>query len=102
MTNTELAKRLERCTTVEALRDILDEQIRLGNGELPVVFSYNYGDHWSTPVAEPIAEYPEEVIVTYSDYHNKMKIQVNGDEEDDLENQKEGMVKVFNLTGGRL
>lgn len=98
MTNTQLAKRLqEHATTVQGLLDILQEQVDQGYGDLPVVFSYAYGDRANTVVAEVIDLDAEICLVEYSDYHQKLKINL-----DDNQEEGEEEVRVFNLTAGRL
>jgi hypothetical protein len=54
---------------VKELIKILEEQ----NEDDQVMFSYNYGDHWNTEVAEPVLDvYTEEV--KWSEYHNKYAV----------------------------
>jgi len=62
--------------TVLELRDELNAFIADGHGDLPVKFSYNYGDHWRTQVAPDIDEV-ELGTVKYSDYHSMDKLVEN-------------------------
>jgi hypothetical protein len=45
---------------IELLQEFSDEQS--GNEELPVVFAYNYGDHWHTEVLGEVNQVQEEVV----------------------------------------
>jgi hypothetical protein len=63
--------------TVAELIEVLERE---ENKERPVVFSYNYGDHWRTTVAEEINNI-EELTLVYSDYHSMWKVP----DEDELE-----------------
>jgi hypothetical protein len=46
-----------------------------------VYFSYGYGDHWNTEVADPVEEVVKENI-KWSEYHNTYKVM--GDEDSGL------------------
>ena len=54
-----------------------------GYGELPVMFSYNYGDYWRTQVAVEVTEGGTGTVV-HSPYHDMGKV-VNVDEIDEEE-----------------
>ena len=56
--------------TIQELIDLLEDQPRK---DIPVVFAYNYGDHWDTQVTQPV-ENAEFIKLQYSDYHNKWKV----------------------------
>lgn len=51
-----------------------------------VVFSYSYGDYWSTVVAAPV-ESIEQGFVTYSAYHQQDKIVEMDDDEMDSDDR---------------
>lgn len=80
----ELDRYLDRTNamTVKELREALEDY----PDEMPVVFAYNYGDHWRTEVAERVGDV-EEGEVLWSAYHRMPKTadQDEGepDEEDD-------------------
>ncbi len=76
----KLAKFLENAITVDELKEMLDDF----EGDMKVVFSYNYGDHWNTAVAENIGEV-EDNFIKYSDYHRKAKVSEEGFKEEDSE-----------------
>ena len=57
------------------------ELIKILSAEHPddeVLFAYNYGDHWSTEVADPIEEVVKENI-QWSEYQNTYKVMADGD-----------------------
>jgi len=56
---------------IELLQEFSDEQS--GNEELPVVFAYNYGDHWHTEVLGEVNQVQEEVA-EWSSYHEMFKL----------------------------
>ena len=66
--------------TVQDLIDILQELKEQGHGDKPVCFTYNYGDHWGTVVAQKVDEV-EAGNVEYSEYHRMYKL--SQDEEQD-------------------
>ncbi len=62
--------------TALTVNELIDELTRLknaGKGDLPVHFTYNYGDHWKTEVA-PTIELVDVGQVVYSDYHSMDKV----------------------------
>ncbi len=62
--------------------------------DMPVVFSYNYGDHWRTEVAEAVRAIDEQGV-EWSDYHSMFKISENGGDED---GNNDGSVNVVVLS----
>lgn len=70
--------------TVTELRELLQDLEVSGKGDLEVVFSYNYGDHWKTEVAEFVAD-AMEGTVAYSDYHNMHKVIEESDSEENVQ-----------------
>ena len=75
--------------TVNQLLEQLQYQVELGNGEVAVHTSYNYGDHWRTAVA-PKASHADLLHVERSDYHQMDKLT-----EDDGEEQTDESKMVF-------
>lgn len=75
-------------TTVNELIELLQEQVECGNGDKDVLYSYNYGDHWRTTVAEGISDCSEQTVV-YSDYHSKDKVV---DEDDSPANARQVII----------
>ena len=63
---------------VRELRAMLVDLENNGQGEVDVVFSYNYGDRWRTIVASDVTDC-QEVTVKYSEYYQMNKVV---DEED--------------------
>lgn len=66
----------EQKIKVKALtkRELIEELESLRcDDDTPVFFSYNYGDHWRTEVAEGIEEV-EESEIAWSDYHRMYKV----------------------------
>lgn len=61
----------------------LIEVLKGMNEDADVVFSYNYGDHWRTQVAESVSTVGDG-IVEYSDYHRMDKIVDEEDAYDEL------------------
>lgn len=57
-----------------------------------VMFSYGYGDYWSTTVAAGV-EMIEEGLVTYSQYHQQDKVVEMDDDETDSDAEQEGRVR---------
>lgn len=55
--------------TVSELIAILEDM----DGDKPVLFAYDYGDHWHTTVAASISEASVK-MVRYSDYHSMNKV----------------------------
>jgi len=66
---TNMTKQGISSITVAALIEMLQEQ----DQNLPVVFAYDYGDHWHTKVAGTISQ-ADVQNVRYSDYHRMNKI----------------------------
>ena len=58
-----------------------------------VVFSYSYGDYWSTIVAAPV-ESIEQGFVTYSAYHQQDKIVEMDDDEMDSDGRVRQVVVI--------
>ena len=84
------------------VRELIDE-LQNFDGDTEVRFSYDYGDHWHTEVAIEV-EHVELTPVTYSSYHEKMRV-VDPDkmeeaecdaEEEGVENTKVKRVVVLN------
>ena len=67
--------------TVQQLRDQLDMMIADGNGEMEVMYSYNYGDHWRTTVCGSITCL-DVMPVVYSEYHQMDKLDEEYDDMD--------------------
>lgn len=65
----------ETLTVGELIDELLDF-----DPDLPVLFGYDYGDHWHTMVAQSIDSINEEAV-KHSDYHN-MNIVIDCDKED--------------------
>lgn len=55
------------------VQELIDSSMEIEDKKLKVVFSYNFGDHWNSEVAQP-AKKVNETRVKYSDYHNMMAI----------------------------
>lgn len=68
--------------TVNELRTALDELIAQGNGEVEIMFAYNYGDYWRSTVAQPLTIIAE-AQVKHSDYHSMDKVVENRMDEDE-------------------
>lgn len=66
-----MAKQLVSLTVGELI-----EQLQNFDEDLPVVFSYTYGDHWSTIVLGEIGQVEEEVA-DWSDYHEQFCLRDN-------------------------
>ena len=60
---------------IERLKDMPEDA--------PVVFAYDYGDHWHSQVAPCVSDIDEQKV-KWSDYHGMPKI---ADHEDDDDNQ---------------
>lgn len=75
--------------TIEDLFEMLKDQMEMGNGDTPVHFSYNYGDHWRTAVAPKVTN-ADLLNVVRSDYHQMDKLT-----DDDGEEQVDGSKLVF-------
>ncbi len=73
--------------TIQQLRDELNELIMRGEAATEIKFSYNYGDHWRTTVAEDIRNVSE-VCVKYSDYHSMDTVLSDSDDEPQEEGRK--------------
>lgn len=63
----------------------LIEQLKRMDPDADVVFSYNYGDHWRTQVAQGV-DNVDEGAVEYSDYHRMDRMV----EEDDCYDEETG------------
>jgi hypothetical protein len=57
----------------------LIEQLQNMDQDLPVYFSYEYGDYWGSVVADDVS-HVDEIELVYSAYHQRMS--VPGDNED--------------------
>jgi hypothetical protein len=81
-------------TTVNQLIARLQELADCGQGELDVMFSYNYGDHWRTQVAVDVNAWPETAFVEHSSYHSMDKVIDNAADADpeDQELNEQGEV----------
>lgn len=55
--------------TVAELMDLLENE----DPEIEVVFSYDYGDHWNTDVAQPV-KCVEMLPCVKSSYHRMLKV----------------------------
>ena len=64
--------------TVSELISMLQD---LGDPDKEVYFSYNYGDHWNSMVAQPVTGLQISNI-KYSDYHRMMAMALDEDKED--------------------
>jgi len=80
--------------TVRELIELLQEQ----DQDLPVRFSYNYGDHWRTEVAAKILSV-EVGTVVHSEYHRMDKVldPEKESEEDGEDADKTGEIQVLIL-----
>lgn len=67
--------------TVEELRDQLNLLIEDGDGDKKIMFSYNYGDHWHTQVAQGVGSV-DASYVKFSDYHRMYKVDEECDNEE--------------------
>jgi hypothetical protein len=72
--------------TVNELIARLQELAQDGQGELEVMFSYNYGDHWRTQVAQSV-QWPEQAFVKHSDYHGMDRVVDNAEDADPEDQQ---------------
>lgn len=72
--------------TVGELKELLEQF----DDELPVLFSYNYGDHWNTTVAGTISS-ADTGKVCYSSYHRMNKV-VDGEDEEEDPNAVEAVI----------
>lgn len=77
------------------VQELIDSLMEIEDKERPVVFTYNYGDHWNTPVCEPVTEVLE-LKVEYSDYHNRLKLEKEIDEDDDFKGKDSNAVVLNN------
>jgi hypothetical protein len=64
----------------------LIQELEQFDDDTPVMFMYNYGDHWRTNVAEGIKSV-EESNVVWSDYHRMYKEEPERDYHDDDEDE---------------
>jgi hypothetical protein len=71
-------KNLEDAMTVGELRARLKDF----DDDTPVLFSYNYGDHWHSQVASDIRDVCED-NVKWSEYHQMFKIPSSERDDDD-------------------
>jgi hypothetical protein len=67
--HSKLANRLNDAMTVGELIKELSHY----DDNMPVAFSYNYGDYWNTQVASPLTIVDTD-YVEYSDYHKTLKV----------------------------
>lgn len=67
------------------VRELIERLENIDDKELPVGFSYNYGDHWRTQVVADVTDADESEVI-YSSYHNMNKMA--NDENDDPDNFK--------------
>lgn len=65
----------------------LIEELKHMPMDMEVRFTYNYGDHWRTQVAESVRSV-DMGFVEYSDYHRMDKV-VEPDYEDEMEDPKD-------------
>jgi len=70
----------------------LIERLSCMDGEAEVRFSYNYGDHWKTAVAQHVVNV-EEGRVEYSAYHS-MDVMVDEEDNDVDETGQHAQVQV--------
>jgi len=82
--------------TVDELIEHLQDLKSQGHGEKEVMFSYNYGDHWRTTVAEKV-EGSEVGPVKYSDYHSMWKVVDMTDDEGESRERPDGCSDVVIL-----
>lgn len=72
-----MPKRQQQAMTVGELI----EQLQQFDSEMPVKFSYDYGDHWHTNVAPNVRNVTTE-FTKYSEYHNMDMIDEDGESEE--------------------
>jgi hypothetical protein len=66
---------------------MLIEKLKDYSPDTEVYFTYDYGDHWHSQVAQPVNSVYTDYI-TYSEYHKMMAIASNENEDpDDNENE---------------
>ena len=70
---------------VKELIELLESEDK----EKEVYFSYNYGDHWSTTVAQEVSDV-ERLTIVYSEYHRMHRLV---DEDEDGERDR-GVVAI--------
>jgi len=75
------------------VKDLMQE-LENFDPESEVVFSYCYGDYWSTVVAAPVDNI-EQGFVTYSAYHQQDKIVEMDDDEMDSDDERVRQVVVI-------
>ena len=75
---------------IEALKDF--------DPNAEIMFSYGYGDYWSTTVAAGV-EWIEEGLVTYSQYHQQDKVVEMDEDEMDSDAEQDGRVRQVVLIG---
>ncbi len=63
----------------------------LNGPDLPVHFSYNYGDYWKTEVAPEITEI-KDGVVEISTYHDMDKVVPEDDHDQDDEKQRQVII----------
>ena len=68
--------------TVLELKEILEDF----EEDTEVYFSYPSGDYWKTIVAEKVQD-AELKVVSYSNYHNKYKLDEESEEDEEETNQ---------------
>lgn len=75
--------------TISDLYDMLEQEIKKGNGNLEVKFAYKYGDFWRTVVAANI-DNGAVCEVQYSEYHQMDKVfDVEKHTQDEIEELRE-------------
>jgi len=60
----------------------LIEQLKEMDPDLPVYYSYEYGDYWGSVVAKNVSDL-EEIELVYSEYHQSMSVPKEGEEPDE-------------------
>lgn len=73
-----MSKDLKNAMTVGALI----EELRQFDENTPVLFAYDYHDHWRTQVTKEVNNISAEKV-TYSDYHSMFKMYQPVDDEDE-------------------
>ena len=76
---------VDQALTVGQLIELLQNE----DQDLPVVFSYNYGDHWNTQVLAQVEEL-EEGTAEWSAYHDMFKLADDNNDSDDEDEIREG------------
>jgi hypothetical protein len=87
-----MKRTVDNALTVRQLIELLEDE----DQDLPVVFQYNYGDHWNTLVLAQVEEV-EEANAERSSYHDMFKLCDDNlmeelSEENDEENENRVLV----------